>query len=188
MSKVAQNILVKLLQTSLLVFCATLSVVVMKTLVEAKFATIRLANTGYDVTQISAEDRIKQLNCLARNIYYEAGNEPFEGKVAVAQVTMNRMASKDYPNTVCGVVYEKSRIMNKIVCQFSWNCIPSKSIKPIHPEVYKESEIVAKKVLLENFRLPSLHDAMFYHADYIHPGWKRPKITKIGHHIFYKAS
>jgi spore germination cell wall hydrolase CwlJ-like protein len=45
---------------------------------------------------------------------------------------------------------------------------------------------VAKKVLLENFRLPGLENAMFYHATYISPGWKREKIQTIGRHIFYK--
>ena len=44
-------------------------------------------------SEITAEVRSNQLNCLTRNIYYEAGHEPFEGKVAVAQVTLNRAAS-----------------------------------------------------------------------------------------------
>jgi spore germination cell wall hydrolase CwlJ-like protein len=51
---------------------------------------------------------------------------------------------------------------------------------------FKESEEVAKKVLLEGFRLPSLKEAMYFHGDYINPGWKRERITKIGNHIFYK--
>ena len=44
-------------------------------------------------TEITAEFRQRQLSCLARNIYFEAGSEPFEGKVAVAQVTLNRADS-----------------------------------------------------------------------------------------------
>ena len=52
--------------------------------------------------------------------------------------------------------------------------------------LYRESEEVAKKVLLENFRLPGLTEAMYYHADYVNPRWGKPKITKIGRHIFYK--
>jgi spore germination cell wall hydrolase CwlJ-like protein len=51
--------------------------------------------------------------------------------------------------------------------------------------MWRESEEVAKKVLLEGFRLPSLHKALYYHADYVNPGWKHPKIEKIGRHIFY---
>jgi spore germination cell wall hydrolase CwlJ-like protein len=44
---------------------------------------------------------------------------------------------------------------------------------------------VAKKVLLENFRLPGLTTALYYHADYVKPGWGKTPIAKIGHHIFY---
>ena len=61
----------------------------------------------------------------------------------------------------------------------------SKKIKAIHKPMWLESEEVAKKVLLEGFRLPSLHNALYYHADYVNPGWKHPKIEKIGRHIFY---
>jgi spore germination cell wall hydrolase CwlJ-like protein len=59
------------------------------------------------------------------------------------------------------------------------------SLKPIAQAHYKESEEVAKKVLLEGFRLPSMKDAMYYHADYVNPQWGKPKISKIGRHIFY---
>jgi spore germination cell wall hydrolase CwlJ-like protein len=51
--------------------------------------------------------------------------------------------------------------------------------------LYRESEEAAKKVLLENFRLPSLKNAMYYHADYVQPGWGKKPIAKIGRHIFY---
>jgi len=51
--------------------------------------------------------------------------------------------------------------------------------------MWKESETVAKKVLLEGFRLPGLSTAMYYHADYVNPGWNKPRIEKIGRHIFY---
>jgi spore germination cell wall hydrolase CwlJ-like protein len=57
----------------------------------------------------------------------------------------------------------------------------------VYPPLWAESELVAKKVLLENFRLPGLKEALYYHADYVSPGWKLPKIDKIGRHIFYGA-
>ena len=59
-------------------------------------------------------------------------------------------------------------------------------IKPVYPTRYEESEAVAKKVLLEGFRLDALKEAMYYHADYINPSWGKPKVGQIGHHIFYK--
>jgi hypothetical protein len=56
----------------------------------------------------------------------------------------------------------------------------------MNKKAYEESMIVAKKVLLEDFRLPSLTKAMYYHADYINPGWHKERITQVGHHIFYQ--
>ena len=134
---------------------------------------------------VSTTEKIKQLDCLTRNIYWEAASEPFEGKVAVAQVTMNRLESGRFASSVCGVVYQKNVIYEKVICQFSWACETAHKVKPVHPPLWKESEEVAKKVLLENFRLPGLKEAIYYHADYVNPGWKKPKIDKIGRHIFY---
>jgi spore germination cell wall hydrolase CwlJ-like protein len=122
---------------------------------------------------------------LTRNIYWEAASEPFEGKVAVAQVTLNRMESGKFPDSVCGVVHQKNAFYERVVCQFSWYCENNHKVKPVHKPLWRESEEVAKKVLLEGFRLPSLHNALYYHADYVNPGWKHPKIEKIGRHIFY---
>jgi N-acetylmuramoyl-L-alanine amidase len=135
---------------------------------------------------ITAQMRQRQLDCLARNIYHEAGSEPFEGKVAVAQVTINRTESGDFPSDICQVVYQKNVIYEKVLCQFSWYCEQATLKKPMNGPVYTESMEVAKKVLLEGFRLPSVKDALYFHGDYINPGWKKEKVAKIGRHIFYK--
>lgn len=137
-------------------------------------------------TEITVAMREKQLACLAKNIYYEAGNQPFEGKVAVAQVTLNRVSSGQYPNDICKTIYQKNVVYEKVLCQFSWVCQNASASKPVHGVNWRESEEVAKKVLLEGFRLPSLEKAMYFHGDYINPGWKRERIAKIGNHIFYK--
>ena len=134
---------------------------------------------------VSASTRMKELDCLTRNIYWEAASEPFEGKVGVAQVTINRVNSGKFAGSVCEVVYQKNIFYEKIVCQFSWYCENTHKIRPIYKPLWEESELVAKKVLLENFRLPSLSNALYYHADYVYPNWKMPKIEKIGRHIFY---
>lgn len=136
---------------------------------------------------VSTADRTKQLECLARNIYWEAANQPFEGKVGVAQVTMNRVESGKFANTVCGVVYQKNVIYEKVVCQFSWYCEPTYKVRPVHPALWDESMEVAKKVLLEGFRLPSLKEALFFHAEYVKPGWSNMQyLGKFGDHLFYK--
>jgi len=150
-----------------------------------KLDQLRQDNRNMPPGYMSAAESIKQLDCLTRNIYWEAANEPFEGKVGVAQVTLNRVKSGKFASTVCGVVYQKNTFYQKVVCQFSWYCENNHKIRPVHAALWKESEEVAKKVLLEKFRLPSLENALFYHADYVSPGWKLPRIEKIGNHIFY---
>jgi len=137
-------------------------------------------------SEITAEFRANQLSCLAKNIYYEAGHEPFEGKVAVAQVTLNRTESGQFPADVCKTIYQKNIVYEKVICQFSWTCDRVTGVKPVNRVAYNESMEVAKKVLLEGFRLPSLKQALYYHADYINPGWRKEKIAHIGRHIFYK--
>lgn len=140
----------------------------------------------YSLDGVSLKERERQIECLAQNIYYEAGSEPFEGKAAVAQVTLNRVASGKFPSDICKVVYQKNVIIDKVVCQFSWYCEQPARRNYINSSRYNESEAVAKKVLLEGFRLDGLKDALYYHADYVSPSWKHEKIAKIGHHIFYR--
>jgi spore germination cell wall hydrolase CwlJ-like protein len=135
---------------------------------------------------ITAEVRDKQLDCLAKNIYHEAKGEPFEGKVAVAQVTLNRAASGQFPSDICKVVYQKNVVYEKVLCQFSWYCDQATMAKPKNTAAYKESQIVARQVLLEEFRLPSLNKALYFHATHINPGWKKEKVATIGNHVFYK--
>ncbi len=131
-----------------------------------------------------AKDNVKQVECLTKNIYYEAGHEPKEGKYAVAQVTINRLESGKFPNSICGVVQQKSVIENRVVCQFSWVC-ENYAQKPINRQLWEESRQIAKKFVVENHRMPKLKTAFYFHNDQVSPGWPNPKITKIGRHIFY---
>jgi len=151
----------------------------------ARLESLRTAQNAMPPGYVTAAEQTRQLECLTRNIYWEAASEPFEGKVAVAQVTLNRMKSGKFADSVCGVVYQKNVFYEKVVCQFSWYCEGNQKMKPIHNPLWRESEEVAKKVLLEGFRLPGLKNALYYHAEYINPGWQLPKIDQIGRHIFY---
>ena len=152
-----------------------------------KFAVLREKNGYYSQDVVSIKTREKQLDCMAMNIYREAGYEPFEGKVAVAQVVMNRVKSGKFGQDVCGVVYQKNVIMEKVVCQFSWACDGAAKTRPVNQTAYNESYEVAKKVLLEGFTLSVLKDALYYHANYVNPKWPLEKIGTIGNHIFYKG-
>jgi spore germination cell wall hydrolase CwlJ-like protein len=142
-------------------------------------------STGIPV-HYTAQQRVQQLECLALNIYKEAGYEPFEGKVAVAQVTINRANHSSFPDDICQVVYQKNFFYQRVVCQFSWYCDRVHRERPVGEAAYNESYEVAKKVLLENFRLDALSEALYYHADYVNPKWNKERLVKIGRHIFYK--
>ena len=177
----------KLLKIFLVCFAAVILGNFFNKFVEYKLESLK-NNAKVQTKYTTMAEREKQLECLAYNIYYEAAKESFEGKVAVAQVTLNRVASGIFPSDVCKVVYQKNIFMEKVVCQFSWYCDSKAKVRPIHAATYKESEAVAKKVLLEGFRLDIIkEDTLYYHADYINPGWKRQRVAKIGKHIFYKG-
>jgi spore germination cell wall hydrolase CwlJ-like protein len=145
-----------------------------------------LETSKLTMSPVTMAVREKQLDCLAKNIYHEAGYEPFEGKVAVAQVTINRSKSDKFPSDICQVVYQKNIVYEKVLCQFSWYCEQASIAKPLNRSAYLESMEVAKKVLLEGFRLGDLKSALYYHADYVNPRWGKKPIAKIGHHIFYE--
>ena len=136
---------------------------------------------------VSIKTRERQLECLAMNIYREAGHENFEGKVAVAQVTMNRASHPSFPKDVCAVVFQKTVVIDRVICQFSWYCDTAHKARPVNQSAYNESMAVAKKVLLEGFRLDVMKEALYYHANYVNPRWPLEKIGSIGNHIFYKG-
>lgn len=129
----------------------------------------------------------KEQRCLAQAIYYEAGNQPKDGKEAVAVVIVNRVNHGRYPNTICGVVKQAAIVNEKKICQFSFWCAPKR--KPVK-EVWEESQEIAKRVLQNAWErdiLLMLNDAVYYHADYVHPKWRHKKqfLGKIGNHLFY---
>lgn len=176
----------KILRVGVLAFAFAIAIFLVQAITVTKMNKLKETGLESSPDVVSIKTREKQLDCLAMNIYREAGYEPFEGKVAVAQVTMNRVAHPSFPKDVCGVVYQKNTVMERVVCQFSWHCDSAARTRPVNKEAYQESYEVAKKVLLEDFKLSVLKEALYYHADYVNPKWKLEKIGKIGQHIFYK--
>jgi hypothetical protein len=125
------------------------------------------------------------LDCLALNIYWEARSEPLVGQIAVAEVTLNRVADPAFPNTVCGVVRQgEERGPN--LCQFSWHC-DGLDDRPRNPEAWDHALRLA--LLALNGRLPDPTDgALWFHSDQVHPDWPElAPIVKIGSHIFYRS-
>ena len=99
---------IKTTQITLLILGFLLVASLLVTVTKSKFSSLRANLQQQDVVGVTAADRTKQLECLTRNIYWEAAGEPFEGKVAVAQVTMNRVVSGKFGSGVSGVVYQKN--------------------------------------------------------------------------------
>ena len=124
------------------------------------------------------------VRCLALAIYYEAALEPRAGQEAVAQVVLNRVRDPNFPNTVCGVVFQGADLSTG--CQFSFTCLGDMA-RPPAAWAWKNAEDVAEKAL-NGYVAPQVGTATFYHADYVMPYWS-PNLTKlnqIGRHIFYR--
>ena len=128
----------------------------------------------------------KQVDCLTENILFEAGKESKQGQVAVALVTLNRVASRNYASDVCGVVHQKTNG----VCQFSWVCEAEHSARRLtllNSSVYNEVRSVAINVIMNYETMKDItKGATYYHADYVNPRWPNMiRLTQIGRHIFY---
>jgi len=119
------------------------------------------------------------MRCLEHNIFYEAGIEEYAGKIAVAQVTLNRLKTKRWGSTICKVVYSPH--------QFSWTKQRNRQ-KP-KGSLWEESKRAAA-AFVDGLRLLNLHNSLYYHASWMNkkPRWANHKIQvhEIGQHVFYK--
>jgi len=132
----------------------------------------------------TAEDRRRALRCLTLGVYYEAALEPPEGQEAVAQVILNRVRDPNYPNTVCGVVFQGAERVTG--CQFSFTCDGALSQAPVE-WAWERARKVAEHALAGHVA-GRVGTATHYHADYVRPWWA-PTLTKldqIGAHVFYR--
>ena len=141
-------------------------------------------------TQKAIAQRRVQLaeeNCLARAVYFEARSESELGQIAVAKVVLNRVKDPEYPQTICGVVYQGSGRRNS--CQFSFACdgLPD-DVKSA--AAWAQAKRVAKMTIAGDAKVAALTTATNYHADYVKPKWAKSmkRLVKIGRHIFYEDS
>lgn len=132
----------------------------------------------------TADDRRRALRCLTQAVYFEAALESTEGQEAVAQVVLNRVRDPNYPNTVCGVVFEGAA--RNTGCQFSFTCDGSLAQGPVD-WAWRRARSVAERALAGHVAT-EVGTATHYHAEYVYPWWA-PTVTKIrqiGAHIFYR--
>lgn len=128
----------------------------------------------------SVNSQYDALECLTENIYFEATGEPIEGMMGVAIVTLNRVKSNKFPDTVCKVVHQKH--------QFSWTSEKPKALVNVNKVAWDNARLVAKKVLLEGEHLTSIENALYYHTTEVNPVWNRnmKMVKKLGNHLFFE--
>lgn len=126
---------------------------------------------------------MKQVACMAKNIFYEAGSETLPGQAAVARVVMNRV-NHGFAETPCKVIYQKTLINENVICQFSWVC-EDKSEPNKESARYKQAEMVAYQTMMGMYKDVVPKTTLFFHSINIDPSWPYKQVAKIGNHIFY---
>lgn len=140
-----------------------------------------------DHQRLRAEQhRRAELRCLAQNVYYEGRGEPADGQQAIAEVTLNRVASPRFPDTVCGVVHQRrfDALRGRYVGAFSWTEL---ELRPPSGPAWRRAMAVAEGVY-DADRPPLVPQALYYHSVRARPRWARSKtpLARIGAHVFYR--
>lgn len=129
---------------------------------------------------------LREKDCLATAVYFEARGESAKGQRAVAEVILARTRVPGRPKTICGVVYEGSK--RRTGCQFSFTCDGIADRVRSH-DAWRQATRIATNVMRTGGRLNAVAGgATFYHADYVSPGWasRMVKVAEIGQHVFYR--
>ena len=152
---------------------------------------------GFSIFSYS-EDENADILCLAKNIYHEARGEPIEGQIAISNVVINRVKSKQFPNDVCSVVYQKNQIsfINRILqiipinipgCQFSWTCDSMPDNLFLEKKAWENSQKIADEVF-NDLHSDISEGSTHYHSIDVNPYWAKSlkETVRIRNHIFYK--
>lgn len=136
------------------------------------------------ISEIKLKADAKQLHCMAKNIFYEAGGESIHGQAAVARVVLNRVAH-GFAKTPCGVIYQTTIVEDKKICQFSWVC-EDKGEPNINNERFKLAQQVAFEVMVLDMHKDIVpNHTLFFHNLTVNPLWPYAEVVRIGNHIFY---
>lgn len=138
------------------------------------YRTLHDMVTDYATAEVANAEQ----DCLARAVFFEAKGEPLEGQLAVAEVILNRTESGRYPSSICGVVKQKS--------QFSFVRNGRIPAVPTASKAWRTAVAIAH-VAQNDLAESAGSDAMFFHANYVRPGWRGlTRIASLGNHIFYR--
>ncbi|MBV7255746.1 cell wall hydrolase [Pacificimonas sp. WHA3] len=147
--------------------------------IEAPAHDISLNTLVRNVRDYGTPELDEEMRCLASAVYNEARGEPLEGQLAVAQVVLNRVDDRRWPSSICAVVYQRS--------QFSFTFDGKPDVPAVPNNNWKRAEAVAVVAATENWE-DVTDEAVFFHATYVQPKWRRAfeKTADIGQHIFYR--
>lgn len=164
---------------------------------QASFAmadTIRPVPRPY-IQECPEADNATDQQCLLCNAYHEARDQDHYGMIAVVLVTLNRVESPRYPDTICDVVWQKGWVssLDRHIPQFSWTLDgrsdlmhEGDSIRDAQRAVSQAQKMHEQGLGDENFAIGS--QVLWYHAEHVDPAWKqkmRP-VVMVGDHIFYR--
>lgn len=123
---------------------------------------------------------------LAKNVYFEARDQPIAGQIAVIMVTLNRVRNVSFPNTIKEVITQGGTRLNR--CQFSWYCDGKPDLINDWKTFWEIEKLVIQILSTHGLIRDITSGAIFYHADYVRPYWAKTKkrIVKIDRHIFYR--
>lgn len=123
-----------------------------------------------------SEPETDDLRCIATGVFFESANQSVEGQLAVANVIINRAESGRFAPTPCAVLTQRG--------QFSF---VRRGIIPTPPNDGRWQRAVAiARIASEDRWSDPVPGALFFHATYVSPGWNRPRIARLGDHIFYR--
>lgn len=136
------------------------------------------------LSTMSAPKGDAEWECLADALYFEARGESIQGIFAVGEVILNRVDSGDYPNTICGVVFQGTG--KKFACQFTWTC--DNNSDSIGNQTAFARVGKAAKLLIDGLPRRLTSGATHYHTKAVRPSWSNrfPRTASIGAHYFYK--
>jgi len=137
------------------------------------------------VDPVGEEPLDDAITCLSRTIYWETRGEGAAGMEAVANVVMNRLGHKGFPNTICAVVRQGHE---QGACQFSWWC-DGRSDDAEEDNSYAIAKEIARKAL--NRQLTDrTGGALYFHHRKVTPNWSNEYVrtVEVGEHVFYKPA
>lgn len=149
-----------------------------------------------EVVKVAKKVDPKQLACLAKNIFYEAGGESILGQAAVARVVLNRI-THGFGSNPCNVIYQATTIqqendegeIEKIkLCQFSWVCEDKTELNKNSPRYQQASQIAYEVLAYDAYNDVVPTSTLFFHNLDVQPSWPYQQAKKIGNHIFYSKA